>query len=71
MKKTYEMTQDRYNALMREWSTAEMIPVKCNGLTVHVRSDYAWEKLGNEMGFKFKTIEPSDKGHLFFTAEPK
>lgn len=32
-------------------------------------NDY-WETLGEKYGFKSTTVQPSDKGELYFTAEP-
>ena len=31
----------------------------------------AWRELGKRMGFKWDTVRPSDRGQLFFTAEPE
>jgi len=33
-------------------------------------ANYAWEKLGKELGFKYMTVRPNGKGDRFFTAEP-
>ena len=33
-------------------------------------ANYAWEKLGKEMGFKYMTVKPNGKGDRSFSAEP-
>ncbi len=32
-------------------------------------ANYAWEKLGKKLGFKYMTVKPNGKGNKFFTAE--
>ena len=38
--------------------------------TPQENANYAWQKLGDELGFKYMTVKPTSKGVRFFTAEP-
>lgn len=38
--------------------------------TPQENANYAWEKLGKELGFEYMTVQPNGKGDKYFTAEP-
>jgi hypothetical protein len=37
--------------------------------TAQDNANYAWEKLGKELGFDHMTVKPNGKGDKFFTAK--
>jgi hypothetical protein len=74
MKREYEMTQDQLETILRKIRVAQSTPVMLIGgvgpESPQEAANRAWCDLGREMGFKGMTVEPSNKGLRFFTAEP-
>jgi len=60
--KEYEMTQKQLDKIRMEArdSTLRKETTKT-----------AWESLGEEMGFDYRTVTPSRRGDRFFLAEPR
>jgi len=69
----YEMTKDQLTEIME---ACKPVPVmylsggKPMFNSAQENANYAWEKLGLELGFKHMTVRPNGKGDRFFTAEP-
>jgi len=40
------------------------------GRSAQENANIAWAKLGEELGFKYKTVQPEGTDARFFTAEP-
>ncbi len=74
MRREYEMTQEQFDAIIREIRAAQRMPVMLIGgvgpESLREAANRAWCDLGREMGFRGMTVEPSPRGPLFFTAEP-
>lgn len=70
--KEYEMSQDQLNELMDACKPTPVMYLN-NGAPMfnspQENANYAWEKLGKELGFKHMTVSPNGKGDKFFTAE--
>lgn len=74
MKQEFEMTQQNMDdiiAINKSQMPVMKIGNVTTGMDLAERVNSYWEGLGNEMGFKHMTVEPSSKGKLFFLAEPK
>lgn len=65
MRKEYEMTQTQLDKLLDACKPTPAMGFK----TPQENANRAWRALGDEMGFNFMTVEPSEKGSRFFTAE--
>jgi hypothetical protein len=73
MKKLFEMNQEQHDAIMEACKPVRLIMLQC-GMppSPQQNANRAWEKLGNEMGFDYMTVEPmSQKNDHFFLAEEK
>lgn len=71
MRKEYEMTEVQLKSLLAACQPIPLIMLQC-GMppTPQETANAAWERLGNEMGFQYMTVEPCEgKGNRFFTAE--
>ena len=72
MRKDFDMTQEQLDRLM---AACKAMPVMylSGGQPMfnspQENANYAWEKLGKEMGFKHMTVKPNGKGDRFFSAE--
>ena len=65
------MTQDQLDALMDACKPVPMIALQCGTpSSPQENANYAWEKLGKELGFDHMTVTPNGKGDRFFSAEP-
>lgn len=74
MKQEFEMTQQNMDdiiAINKNMPPVMKMGDKWSGLDLEERVNAYWEKMGNDMGFKHMTVEPSSKGSLFFIAEVK
>lgn len=69
----YEMTEDQLKELM-DASKPTPVMYLSGGQPMfnspQENANYAWEKLGKELGFKHMTVSPSGKGDRIFNAEP-
>lgn len=73
MRKKYEMTKERLEQMISGMQPSPVIAMHC-GMppSVQEKANAEWEKLGEEMGFDYMTVEPiPGKGGLHFTAIPK
>jgi len=71
--KEYEMTQEQLYKIMMEAkdSTLQKQTDKIKNITrPKETTKTAWESLGEEMGFDYRTVTPSGRGDKFFSAEP-
>ena len=71
MRKEFEMTKNQLDELMK---ACKPVPYMIIGgrkpSSPQENANRAWEKLGNEMGFKHMTVQPvRGKGAAYFTAE--
>jgi len=68
--KEYEMSEEQYKELIE---ASKPVPYLIFGgkepISPQENANMAWRRLGNEMGFKYRTVEPSSKGKRFFKAE--
>ncbi len=73
MKRDYEMTEAQLAKLLEACKPVPYFAI--GGSYGHARSPQdnandAWASLGGEMGFKWDTVEPTNRGDRFFRAEP-
>jgi len=71
--KNFEMTQEQLNELMNACKPTPVMYLsggKPMFNTPQENANYAWEKLGKELGFKYMTVRPNGKGDRFFRAQP-
>ena len=71
MRKEYELTENQLKELIE---ACKPVPYMIIGNVMpsspQENANRAWEKLGNEMGFKHMTVQPvKGKGVAYFTAE--
>jgi len=71
MRKEFEMTKNQLDELMK---ACKPVPYMIIGnmlpASPQENANRAWEKLGNEIGFKHMTVKPvQGKGAAYFTAE--
>lgn len=72
MRKEFEMSQEQLDKLLDACKPVPCIMI--GGVmprSPQENANDAWKALGEELGFKFMTVQPSPKGQRFFTAEPK
>jgi len=70
MRQNFEMTQKQLDTILDACKPVVMIALNCGTLTSpQENANRAWAKLGKELGFKFRTVLPSNKGRRFFSAE--
>ena len=72
MRKEFELTQEQLNLLLDASKPTPVIFLsgeKPLFNSPQENANYAWEKLGKELGFDYMTVEPSGKGNRFFSAE--
>lgn len=70
MRKTYEMTQEQLDAILDACKPVPMIALQCGmPRSQQQNANYAWERLGKELGFDHYTVQPTGRGDRFFSAE--
>ena len=70
--KDFEMTQVQLDVLMDAIKPAPLIALNSGlGMSQQQRANFAWERLGNELGFEHMTVQPNGKGNRFFKAKEK
>jgi hypothetical protein len=70
--KDFEMTQEQLNVLMDASKSVPLIALNCgSGVSQQQRANLAWERLGDELGFEYMTVQPTGKGNRFFKAKEK
>ncbi len=70
MRQNYEMTEKQFNVLMEATKEVPLIALQC-GMpeSPQARANKAWKNLGEELSFKYMTVQPLRKGDHFFSAE--
>ena len=71
MRKEFELTQEQLNLLLDASKPTPVIFLsggKPLFNSPQENANYAWEKLGEELGFDYMTVEPNGKGNRFFSA---
>lgn len=72
MRKEYQLTEEQYRKLIE---ASKPIPYMVFGgmepRSPQENANAAWAVLGNELGFDWTTVDRSNKGKMFFTAEDK
>ncbi len=70
--KEYQMTDEQFERIL---SASKPVPyIVIGGVPPRSPQEIAntvWEALGEELGFQFMTVKPSEQGDKFFWAEPK
>lgn len=67
----YEMTQADYDKIIEACQPVPLIMLNIGmPSSPQENANRAWAELGGRMGFDSMTVQPSDKGKLFFTAVP-
>jgi len=69
----FEMTQEQLNEIMDACKPTPVMYLSGGKPMFNSRQEnanYAWEKLGDELGFKYMTVRPNGRGDRFFSAEP-
>lgn len=73
MRKEFELSEEQYQALL-DASKPTPVMFLTGGRPMfdspQENANRAWKALGTKMGFQHMTVQPSDKGKRFFTAEP-
>jgi hypothetical protein len=68
--KQYEMTQTQLDAILDACKPVPMVALQCGApSSPQENANLAWKKLGEEMGFDYMTVVPSNMGDRFFSAE--
>ena len=71
MRKEYEMSKDQLEKIMEACEPVPYIIIgNVQPSSPQENANRAWERLGIEMGFDYMSVEPTNKGDRFFTAEP-
>lgn len=72
MRNVYQLTDEQYDRLV---DASKPVPYMIIGgiepAPAQENANNAWRTLGEELNFKWETVEPSSKGKRFFTAEEK
>lgn len=74
MRREYEMSEAQLATLLEACKPVPYFAVGGsygNPISPQERANAAWAVLGEEMGFQHMTVEPTNKGNRFFTAEPR
>ena len=70
MRKEFKMTEEQYTKLIK---ACQPVPYMIFGgqepRSPQENANAVWCDLGRELGFKGMTVQPSEKGKLYFTAE--
>jgi len=70
--KNFEMSQKQLDEIINA-SKATPVMYLSGGKpmfnSAQENANYAWEKLGKQLGFKHMTVRPNGKGDRFFSAE--
>jgi hypothetical protein len=71
-RKKYELTTAQFDKLIEACRPVPAIMLQCGPLSSpQDNANRAWCALGDELGFDGMTVQPSEKGQRFFTAEAK
>ena len=71
-KMNFEMTQEQLDEIMNACKPTPVMYLsggKPMFNSQQENANYAWEKLGKELGFKHMTVRPNGKGDRFFSAD--
>lgn len=69
-RKEFELTTEQYDKLIDACRSVPLIMLQCGmPRSAQQNANDAWCALGKELGFDGMTVQPSDKGKRFFTAE--
>lgn len=72
MKTEYEMSEADLKELLEACKPVTyMVFGGIEPASPQENANRAWAVLGKKMGFDYMTVEPSDKGQRFFTAQSK
>ncbi len=72
MRKEFEMSQEQFDKILEASRSVPAIALHCGPISSpQENANLAWKSLGVEMGFDGMTVQPTGKGNLFFTAEPR
>lgn len=71
MKKRFEMSENQLKTMMKAFQPVPYIVVGgYSPRSPQENANDAWKLLGEEMGFIWDTVEPSNEGDRIFFAEP-
>lgn len=71
--KDFEMTKEQFREIMNACKPTPVMYLsggKSMFKSPQENANYAWKKLGKELGFDYMTVKPNGKGDRFFSAEP-
>jgi len=72
MEKLFEMTDEQMKTILDACKPTPALYLSGGvpiGGTPQENANNAWKQLGNELGFKWDTVRPCNKGNKFFYAE--
>ena len=72
MRKEFTMTQEQLDELLNACKPTPVMYLsggKPMFKSPQENANYAWEKLGKELGFKYMTVRPNGSDNKCFTAE--
>ena len=71
MRKDFEISQEQLDTILKACKPVPLIALNCGmPASSQENANAAWQKLGEEMGFKHMTVRPNGNGDRFFSAEP-
>lgn len=71
-RKEYELTAEQFDKLIEACRSVPLIMLQCGmPSSPQENANRAWCALGDELGFDGMSVQPSNKGQRFFTAEEK
>lgn len=69
-RREFEMSQEQLDKILEACKPVPYIAIQCGTPpSPQENANYAWAKLGREMGFDAMTVKPSKGGDRFFSAE--
>ena len=70
MRKEFQMTAEQLEKIMDAGKPVPMIMLQCGTpSSPQERANGAWKSLGDELGFKYMTVQPAGDDPHYFTAE--
>jgi hypothetical protein len=74
VRREFEMTREQLDKILGACKPTPVMFLSGGvplGASPQENANAAWRALGDEMGFEYMTVLPSDRGERFFTAEEK
>ena len=71
MRKKYTMTLEQYNVIIDASKPVVVMWVGGPPHSPQENANFAWQSLGEELGFEYMTVQPIEGSKLEFTAEER